>query len=76
MPRKKSARKAPGGKAKKPAADDSEARSFKRRKACPDCGSANIIFDAETERLICHDCGLLFEELVEVEGGGEEIKLF
>lgn len=38
-------------------------RSAKRRKECPDCGSNNIHFDPETEQLICHDCGLLFEEL-------------
>jgi ribosomal protein S27E len=38
-------------------------RSVKRRKDCPDCGSGNIIFDPETEQLICQDCGLIFEEL-------------
>lgn len=61
---------------KKATAGGDEARSFKRRKTCPDCGSKNISFDTETEQLICHDCGLLFEELVEVEGVGEELRLF
>jgi len=40
-------------------------KSVKRRKDCPDCGSFNIIFDPETEQLICQDCGLIFEELPE-----------
>jgi ribosomal protein S27E len=40
-------------------------RSVKRRKDCPDCGSANIVFDPETEQLICQDCGSIFEELPE-----------
>jgi ribosomal protein S27E len=62
--------------AKKAAAEEDDARSVKRRKACPDCGSRNIMFDTETEQLICHDCGLLFEELVEVEGAGDELRLF
>jgi len=45
------------------AADDGPVKEVRRRKACPDCGSANIMFDPDTEQLICHDCGLLFEEL-------------
>ncbi|MFC1741145.1 TFIIB-type zinc ribbon-containing protein [Nanoarchaeota archaeon] len=38
-------------------------RESKRRKDCPDCGSVNILFDADTEQIICHDCGLMFEEI-------------
>ncbi|MBW2968026.1 hypothetical protein KY362_06080 [Candidatus Woesearchaeota archaeon] len=69
------AKKAPKAKAKKrkssrTATGSSEvsaakpsSRELSRRKECPDCGSMNIHFDPETEQLICHDCGLLFEEL-------------
>jgi ribosomal protein S27E len=61
-PKKKKAKKAK--KKSKPAKKDLSApKERKRRKACPDCGSANIIFDPESERLICQDCGLIFEEL-------------
>ena len=46
------------------AAEREEApKERKRRKECPDCGSGNIMFDPETEQLICQDCGLIFEEL-------------
>ena len=59
MPRKKKAKKA-----KKSVEEDAPApREKKRRKECVDCGSSNIIFDPETEQLICQDCGLIFEEL-------------
>lgn len=34
-----------------------------RRKECPDCGSPNVLYESTTEQLICHDCGLIFEEL-------------
>jgi ribosomal protein S27E len=46
--------------------DDAPVRkSVSRRKECPDCGSDNIVFDPETEQLICQDCGSIFEELPE-----------
>lgn len=57
-------------------AEDLETGSYKRRKACPDCGSADIMFDTDTEQLICHDCGLLFEELVESGEESDELDLF
>ena len=57
-------------------AKESEAGSYKRRKACPDCGSADIMFDTDTQQLICHDCGLLFEELVESDEESDEVDLF
>jgi len=45
--------------------DEPVKKSVSRRKACPDCGSDNIVFDPETEHLICQDCGSIFEELPE-----------
>jgi len=60
MPPKKKATK----KVKKEVAEtEPVTREVKRRKDCPDCGSANITFDPETEQLICQDCGSIFEEL-------------
>ena len=41
-------------------------RELKRRKDCPDCGSDSVVFDSDTERLICQDCGSIFEEIVEL----------
>jgi ribosomal protein S27E len=46
-------------------------REFKRRKACPDCGSVNVSFDTENEAMICGDCGSIFEEFVEVASKAE-----
>ena len=64
MPPKKKVQKSTKRGAKKPvAADDLVLESRSRRKACPDCGSGNILFDAEIEQVICHDCGQLFQEL-------------
>ena len=28
---------------------------------CPDCASAEIVRKADTEQVICKDCGLIFE---------------
>ena len=61
MPPKKGARKSKKRGAKTAAAEPASVRE--RRKACPDCGSGNILFDAEIEQVICHDCGQLFQEL-------------
>jgi len=61
MPAKKSKPK----KAKVPPVEEAPKKEVKRRKDCPDCGSDNIMFDTETEQLICQDCGLIFEELPE-----------
>ncbi|MBW2972156.1 hypothetical protein KY359_03930 [Candidatus Woesearchaeota archaeon] len=61
MPPKKKVKKAKKGKSSEEEAPVS--REVKRRKDCPDCGSINIIFDPETEQLICQDCGAIFEEL-------------
>jgi ribosomal protein S27E len=59
-PKKKTAKKT----AKKGSSEGTRTASgISRRKDCPDCGSTNIIFDPETEQLICQDCGLIFEEL-------------
>lgn len=57
--------------AKKPAvkkakdANESKGRGgpAARRKECPDCGSPNVLYESTNEQLICHDCGLIFEEL-------------
>ena len=27
--------------------------------SCPDCGSLNVVYDAEKDELICKDCGLI-----------------
>ena len=52
-------------------------KGVKRRKDCPDCGSTNVIFDPETEQLICQDCGLIFEELPpDVEKKYEQVDTF
>jgi ribosomal protein S27E len=64
-PAKKKAKKAK--KAEDEPLEDEELvkKSVNRRKECPDCGSDNIVFDPETEQLICQDCGSIFEELPE-----------
>jgi len=68
--KKKTAKKKTDEKAQQP-------KGMKRRKDCPDCGSTNIIFDPETEQLICQDCGLIFEELPpDMEKKYEEVDTF
>jgi ribosomal protein S27E len=63
--------------AKKKTGEKSQQKGVKRRKDCPDCGSTNIIFDPETEQLICQDCGLIFEELPpDMEKKYEEVDTF
>ena len=32
-------------------------------KACPECGSANIIYKKEEDEIVCKDCGAIFSEL-------------
>ena len=49
---------------KKKSAVEKEHKETARRKECPDCGSTNILYESTTEQLICHDCGLIFEELL------------
>ncbi len=49
---------------KKKSAVEKEHKETARRKDCPDCGSNNILYESTTEQLICHDCGLIFEELL------------
>lgn len=29
---------------------------------CPDCASTNVVYSEVRDQLICHDCGLIFEE--------------
>src|SRR3989339_2011573 len=31
-------------------------------KKCPECGSANLTYDANLGEVICNDCGLVIEE--------------
>ena len=70
MPRKKK-------KTTKKKVAEEEPKERNRRKDCPDCGSANITFDPETEQLICQDCGLILEELPpNIEKKYEEVDLF
>jgi len=76
MPRTKKKRAVRKKSVRASKAEEEKSRSVRRRKACPDCNSRNITFDTETEQLICQDCGLIFEELVEVEAGEEELRLF
>lgn len=35
----------------------------KLTKACPECGSENVLYDADHDRLICNDCAAIFAEL-------------
>lgn len=63
MPKKSAAKKG----AKKKSTSDEPSKSVSRRKECPDCGSPNVIYEATTEQLICHDCGSIFEEFTGVE---------
>ena len=28
-------------------------------KSCKDCGSMNVVYDADKDELICKDCGLI-----------------
>ncbi|MBI4738720.1 TFIIB-type zinc ribbon-containing protein [Candidatus Woesearchaeota archaeon] len=56
--KKTAAKKAKGGSTSKERAGPAA-----RRKECPDCGSPNVLYETATEQLICHDCGLIFEEL-------------
>jgi ribosomal protein S27E len=74
--KKKTGRAKKTKNAKKAAAEAPGPKERKRRKDCPDCGSINIIFDPETEQLICQDCGLIFEELPpDLERRYEEVDL-
>ena len=59
---------------KRTSESDDHSKPAARRKECPDCGSPNVLYEATTEQLICHDCGLIFEELVpEVEEEYERV---
>ncbi len=65
-------------KSKNATLDDEEKqgpREFRRQKACPDCGAANVNFDTENEAMICGDCGSIFEEFVVVKEK-DELNLF
>lgn len=35
----------------------------KLRNSCAECGSTNVIYDREDDKIICQDCGAIFEEL-------------
>ena len=28
-------------------------------KSCPDCGSMDVVYDADKDELICKDCGVI-----------------
>ena len=32
-------------------------------KACPECGSDNVIYKRKEDEIICKDCGAIFSEL-------------
>ena len=32
-------------------------------KACPECGSDNILYKRKEDEIICKDCGAIFSEL-------------
>jgi transcription initiation factor TFIIIB Brf1 subunit/transcription initiation factor TFIIB len=32
-------------------------------KACPECGSDNIIYDKKKGEIVCEECGAIFSEL-------------
>lgn len=36
---------------------------LKKVKACPECGSSNIIHNKKRDEILCKSCGLLFTEL-------------
>ncbi|NQU78821.1 hypothetical protein HQ545_03550 [Candidatus Woesearchaeota archaeon] len=44
----------------------------RRRKECPDCSGGNISFEPENERLVCQDCGALFEEIQNIKRKNED----
>ena len=33
-------------------------------KACPECGSSNIIHKKNKEEIVCKVCGMIFDELI------------
>jgi len=35
----------------------------KYRTECPECASANVVYNEKKEETICKDCGGIFEEL-------------
>ncbi len=37
----------------------------KLRQTCAECGSMNVVYNRETDQLMCKDCGAIFEELTE-----------
>jgi len=37
-------------------------------KECPDCASLNIVYNEQREQLVCKDCGLIFEQMIPLEG--------
>jgi transcription initiation factor TFIIIB Brf1 subunit/transcription initiation factor TFIIB len=38
-------------------------RDVKDVKACPECGSANIVCNEDKQQVICKDCGAIYEPL-------------
>jgi len=36
---------------------------LKKVKACPECGSDDIIYNKKREEILCRSCGLIFTEL-------------
>ncbi len=38
---------------------------IRKIKECPDCGGINLIYKDAESQVICKDCGLIYEPLVE-----------
>ena len=34
-------------------------------KACPECGSSNIVYKEKEDEIVCQECGAIFSELTQ-----------